>query len=139
RWAALIGARALYQGNCLVVMAGTATTLDMLSASGEFRGGAILPGVLLMKQALAGHTAGLKFASGDVVDTPRNTANAIETGCVLAQVGTIEKMLRDFAPDALCVLSGGGASQLAPRLNIPYRVVDNLVLEGLVRMSDSRI
>lgn len=48
RWAALIGARHSHAGACLVVTAGTATTVDLLSAAGDFLGGLILPGVELM-------------------------------------------------------------------------------------------
>ena len=44
RWAALVGARALHPGACLVVCAGTATTVDVLDAEGNFQGGLILPG-----------------------------------------------------------------------------------------------
>ena len=50
RWAALIAARALHSsGPALVVNAGTATTVDMLSGDGRFLGGSILPGVELMR------------------------------------------------------------------------------------------
>ena len=53
RWAALIGARSKVRKACLVVCAGTATTVDWLDAAGNFRGGLILPGVTLMLAALA--------------------------------------------------------------------------------------
>jgi len=64
RWAALIGARHSHAGPCLVVTAGTATTVDLLSAAGDFLGGLILPGVELMQQALARGTAQLPLAEG---------------------------------------------------------------------------
>ena len=64
RWAALIGARHSHAGPCLVVTAGTATTVDLLSATGDFLGGLILPGVELMQQALARGTAQLPLAEG---------------------------------------------------------------------------
>ena len=64
RWAALIGARALHDGACLVVCAGTATTVDILDAEGGFQGGLILPGVELMCRALAANTAQLPLADG---------------------------------------------------------------------------
>jgi hypothetical protein len=64
RWAALIGARALLGSTCLVVCAGTATTIDRLDASGLFRGGLILPGYDLMRAALAANTAQLPLAEG---------------------------------------------------------------------------
>ena len=135
RWAALIAARALHAGDCLVVMAGTATTIDVLSGNGEFRGGLILPGERLMKQALAERTAGLPLARGVVTDTPRDTGDAIETGCFFAQLGAIERMFARLSGDGICLLSGGAAGRMAEHLNIPVRVVDNLVLEGLVRIA----
>lgn len=138
RWAALIAARALHPGDCLVVMAGTATTIDVLSGNGEFRGGLILPGEHLMKHALAERTAGLPLASGTITDYPRDTGDAIETGCFFAQLGAIERMFARLSAGGLCLLSGGAASRMAGHLNIPLRVVDNLVLEGLARMVSVR-
>ena len=38
-------------------------------------------------------------------------------------------------PDVVCVLSGGSAGAVAPRLSIPFQLHDNLVLEGLYRVS----
>ena len=92
RWAALVGARHLQRGACLVVNAGTATTVDMLSSQGMFRGGIILPGVELMQRALARNTAGLPLAQGRFAEEPRCTADAIESGCLHAQAGAIERM-----------------------------------------------
>jgi type III pantothenate kinase len=134
RWAALVGARQLQRGACLVVNAGTATTADMLTAAGEFRGGIILPGVDLMKRALAANTAGLALAAGHFADEPQCTADAIESGCLHAQAGAIERMFARLEPGAVCLLSGGNAGRILPMLNIPVRTVDNLTLEGLVRM-----
>jgi pantothenate kinase type III len=38
-------------------------------------------------------------------------------------------------PDVVCLLSGGAAGAVAPRLSIPFQLHDNLVLEGLYRVS----
>ncbi len=135
RWAALIGARALHQGPALVVDAGTATTADMLTAAGAFAGGVILPGVELMKRALAQHAAQLPLAEGRYRDQPRDTADAIETGCLLAQAGAIERLHSQMEPGAQCLITGGDAARVAATLRIPARVVDNLVLEGLLRIA----
>jgi len=137
RWAALVGARGLHLGACLVVTAGTATTVDVLDAEGVFQGGLILPGFDLMRRALAGNTAGLGYAEGRVVAYPRNTADAIYAGCVHAQAGAVERMFSRLAgqPDALCLVSGGAADVLAAHLVVPHRVVPNLVLEGLARLT----
>ncbi|MES2770933.1 MAG: type III pantothenate kinase [Pseudomonadota bacterium] len=131
RWAALIGARHLVQGACLIVSAGTATTIDQLDADGVFQGGVILPGYELMRQALAQGTAQLSLAAGNFVEPARNTSDAMTSGCLSAQMGAIERAYRQMPPGATCVLSGGGAALLAPHLALPLRQFDNLVLEGL--------
>lgn len=138
RWAALVGARAMHGGPCLVVSAGTATTVDLLDAAGVFQGGLILPGFELMRRALAGNTAALPYAEGRVAECPRNTADAIYAGCVHAQAGAVERMFARLAGQAgaLCLLSGGAAEVLAPHLGIPCRVAPNLALEGLVRLTE---
>jgi type III pantothenate kinase len=35
----------------------------------------------------------------------------------------------------LCLLSGGAAGGVSPRLTLPHRVVENLVLEGLAAIA----
>lgn len=147
RWAALIGARAMHAGPLVVVMAGTATTIDALDGRGRFRGGLILPGLALMRSALAHNTADLPHAAGHYRPQPTNTDDAIVSGAIHATLGAIERIratlnetadqISDQAADqaALCLLSGGAAGELAPHLNLPQRLVDNLVLEGLARFS----
>ncbi|HVP07881.1 MAG TPA: type III pantothenate kinase [Burkholderiales bacterium] len=135
RWASLIAARALEPGRpCLVVNAGTCTTIDMLSASGEFTGGLILPGIELMRFVLHEHTGRLPLQEGSFVAAPRRTADAIETGCRLAQAGAVERMFGAMGSGAQCLVSGGGGPALIERLDLPCRYVENLVLEGLARI-----
>ncbi|MEO8409595.1 MAG: type III pantothenate kinase [Propionivibrio sp.] len=145
RWAALIGARGLASRACLVVCAGTATTIDRLAADGAFRGGVILPGVELMRAALARNTAQLPFADGEFRREPRTTADAIVSGCLHAQIGAIERLFAESVdsvdlagePNAVCLLTGGAAPSLAPLLRIPCQRVDTLILDGLLRFSSS--
>lgn len=136
RWAALVGAHALHAGPALVVMAGTATTIDVLDVVGTFRGGLILPGLDLMRAALARNTAGLPEARGSYRDIPTNTDDAIVGGILHATLGAIERMARcsfDNATraDFAIVLSGGAAAALAPHIDAPLRRIEHLVLEGL--------
>jgi len=146
RWAALIGARHRSPGDCIVVGAGTATTIDILRASGEFRGGVILPGLDLMKRALAENTARLPLADGVFADEPRNTEDAIESGALHAQAGAIERMHARAGAGAsagagsgsgqvACLLSGGAAARIAAQLALPHKLLDHLVLDGLVRIA----
>jgi len=137
RWAALIAARALHAGPCLVVNAGTATTVDMLSGEGVFLGGSILPGVELMRFVLHEHTGRLPMSEGAYSDTPRNTLDAIESGCRQAQAGAVERMFRATGGAGVCVVSGGGGQALIERLSVPSRYVENLVLEGLACIANA--
>lgn len=134
RWAALIGARSRAKHACLVVCAGTATTVDWLDVDGVFRGGLILPGVDLMRASLARNTAQLPLAEGEFRIEPRNTMDAIASGCLHAQIGAIERMFANLAGDfgARCLLTGGAAPRLAPLLGIPCDQVDALILDGLL-------
>lgn len=136
RWAALIAARHLYPGACVVVTAGTAMTVDALSVSGEFLGGVIVPGVSLMYRALARDTAGLGLYEGRFQRFPRTTADAIATGVILALSGTVEQMAGHLhaagAEDINVIASGGAIGALRPYLPADTIVVDNLVLEGLL-------
>lgn len=133
RWAALIGAHHLHGGGCLVVNAGTATTVDVIDDGGVFQGGLILPGIDMMRSALASDTARLSLAAGHFRPLPRNTADAIVSGTLAATLGAMTRMFEHVAaiPGAKCLLSGGAADFLAPLLKMPLRRVENLVLEGL--------
>lgn len=147
RWAALIGARAIHKGETLVVMAGTATTIDVLDARGVFRGGLILPGLDLMRHSLSQNTANLPEANGKVCISapPTHTDDAITTGILMATLGAIERMAepwmcrsqatrRSASADFLCLISGGAASEIAAYLTLPLRHVENLVLDGLASL-----
>ncbi len=137
RWGALIAAWHLVKRACLVVDTGTATTIDALSAQGEFVGGLILPGVELMQRSLAGAASRLKPAPGEYAPFPQNSADAMCSGAIQASCGAIERQYRLLGDDsAPLLLSGGTAGMLLPYLDqkcfgVPPRIVDNLVLRGL--------
>ncbi|MCX9154782.1 type III pantothenate kinase [Niveibacterium sp. 24ML] len=132
RWAAAIGAWHRVRGACVVVCAGTATTVDAIDSGGNFLGGLILPGHGLMLRALAGGTAALPLAEGDCVAFPKNTHDAIETGIRYAQSGAVERFRQEMPQHTPVVLSGGSASALAPLIAPPRIDFPNLVLEGLL-------
>lgn len=134
RFAAAIGARCLLPDRALVIATcGTATTVDALDATGQFKGGMILPGLGLMASSLARGTAQLPQVA-DIATLPAgfadNTDDAILSGCLAAQAGAIERAVALLQADA-CLLSGGAARFVGPALAIPYRHIDNLVLLGL--------
>jgi type III pantothenate kinase len=134
RFAAALGAWTLHPGKALVVATcGTATTVDGVSANGEFVGGMILPGLGLMLASLARGTAQLPEASADAPLPPSfadNTLDAIRSGCLSAQAGAIERACAAL-PAELCIVSGGAAPYVAPALSVPHRMLHNIVLVGL--------
>jgi type III pantothenate kinase len=140
RWAALIAAWHRVQRSCLVVDSGTATTVDVLSAQGEFVGGLILPGVELMQRSLTTAASQLKPAPGVYVPFPQNSADALYSGAIQASCGAIERQYNLLDDDrAPLLLSGGAAQLLLPHLDrqrmVAPQVVDNLVLQGLLLMA----
>lgn len=135
RWCALIGARSLTTASCLVVMLGTASTIDFLSDEGCFMGGLILPGMEVMRRSLAQGTANLPLAEGVHRDFPRSTSDAIVSGILEAQLGAIERAYQRLPPGRsskkMCIVSGGNAFSIVPMLAIPYSLTENLPLLGL--------
>jgi type III pantothenate kinase len=133
RWAALIAAWHLERASCLVVNCGTATTVDALSAEGEFLGGLILPGVDMMRSSLAVGAAQLAQTVGVWREFPRNTADATFSGSIQAAVGAIRLQFEALAVrgSVRCLLSGGAADKVQTHLKLPLVRVDNLVLRGL--------
>ena len=136
RWASLIAARELNAGASVIVNAGTATTIDLLEADGHFHGGLILPGLNLMRAALARNTADLPMADAAYSALPTDTDSAIVSGTLEATIGAIERMFaRLQGQPATCLLAGGAAAELEGLLQIPFQHVDDLVLKGLARIA----
>jgi type III pantothenate kinase len=139
RWCALIGARHLEKRPCLVVMLGTATTVDALDGEGNFLGGMILPGFAMMRDALAKGTANLPMVEAtqetlpdEMPRFPTDTESAIINGCLEAKAGVIERAFKRLPDAACCFVSGGSASHLVPRLtHLPVEAVPQLALEGV--------
>lgn len=148
RWVAAIGARhhVLAEGRprpALVVMVGTAATVDAIDTDGKFMGGLILPGFGLMLKALEMGTAGLKAPTGEVVDFPTNTSDALMSGGAHAMAGAIERMHRKLQEHAgqepVLLMTGGAVPKLTPILDLPYTVVDTLIFDGLLALQAERI
>lgn len=134
RWMALVAAWNRYQQPCVVAMAGTALTVDALSAQGEFLGGLILPGKTLMQAGLVAGAAALNIPLGEVREFPTNTGDAVASGLAFAMAGAVARQcsaLEQREGSVRCLLSGGDAPWLAAALPETVEIVDNLVLQGL--------
>lgn len=136
RWAALVAAHnGEARGHKLVVNAGTALTIDALTADGRFLGGIIVPGPALMRRSLDHGTAALRLTEGAFADFPASTPDAITSGAIQACAGAVERLARAMAahgsaPDRI-ILSGGAAAEIAASLPLQPIIRENLVLDGL--------
>ena len=148
RWVALIGARhrILARGAprpILVVMVGTAVTVDALDTKGRFLGGLILPGFGLMLRALEMGTAGLKAPTGEAVDFPTNTSDALMSGGSDAIAGAIERMhrklLKRCGQEPALLMSGGAAVKLASLSDLRFETVETLIFDGLLQLQSKRL
>ncbi len=147
RWVAMIGARhrILQRGTArplVVVMVGTAVTVDALDEQGQFLGGLILPGHGIMLHALETGTAGLHVPTGVVSPFPTNTSDALTSGGTYAIAGAVERMYQHLYlrchMEPACIMAGGAGWKMVPSMTRPFELVDNLVFEGLLVMAEQR-
>jgi type III pantothenate kinase len=147
RWVAMIGAwhRLLGQGPArpmVVVMVGTAVTVEAIDASGKFLGGIILPGHGIMLRALESGTAGLHVPTGDVCEFPTNTSDALTSGGTFAIAGAVQRMVdnltRHCGEEPVCIMTGGAGWKMAPSLSVKFELVDSLIFDGLLEIASHR-
>ena len=142
RWAALIGVRGLTASATCVVDAGTAVTVEALSARGEFLGGAVFPGLRLLRDSLVQGTAGIPATEGDASDClARSTADGVAAGTLFGLAGAVERLIdeyrRTLGATMRVFLTGGDAPALAARLRAAHTPVPDIVLKGLARIADT--
>lgn len=141
RIAGAIAAAARHPGRDLIVIdCGTATTLDVVTASGEYLGGVILAGVGVSAEALASHTAKLPRVEIARPESAlgRSTVESIQSGLYHGHVGAIrhivEQLRREAFGEAEPILVGtGGHAHLFADAKLFHDVVPELVLWGLKR------
>lgn len=147
RWVAIIGAyhRMRAQGPArpmVVVMVGTAVTVEAVSADGRFLGGMIIPGHGIMLRALESGTAGLHVPTGEVRPFPTNTSDALTSGGTFAIAGAVECMVQHVrshcGAEPRCIMTGGAGWKMAPSMTRPFELVDNLIFDGLLCMAERR-
>ncbi|MGE5590455.1 MAG: type III pantothenate kinase [Bacillota bacterium] len=137
-----------YGGPLVVVDFGTATIFDVVSASGEYLGGAIAPGILISAEALFQRAA--KLPRIELVRPARaigtNTVASMQAGMVFGFAGQVDELVRRIAaelrvplpagadpgPGELRVVATGDQAELIAREAETIQRVDPLLtLEGL--------
>jgi type III pantothenate kinase len=131
-----IAAHDLYGGPTVVVDFGTGNNFDVISADGEFLGGAIAPGIEISLDALFGRAAQLRAI--ELVE-PRSvigksTVESIQSGAVYGFAAMVDGMVERFRRelgDINVVATGGLAHLIAPVAASIEHVEPFLTLHGL--------
>jgi type III pantothenate kinase len=132
-----VAALAKYGGPCIVVDFGTATTFDVISRQGEYRGGIIFPGMQISADALFQRAARLRRVDfrrpEKVIGT--NPAASIQSGLYYGNVavvdGVLEKIIAELGNDCRTIATGGLAPLIGKGARLIEAVEPNLTLEGL--------
>ncbi|MDP3522745.1 MAG: type III pantothenate kinase [Hydrogenophaga sp.] len=147
RWIAMIGALQHLRASgrhqpCVVVMVGTAVTVEAIDASGRFLGGIILPGHGIMLRALESGTAGLHVPTGEVRDFPTNTSDALTSGGTFAIAGAVQRMVenlkRHTGAEPVVFMTGGAGWKMAPSMSVQCELVESLIFDGLLEIASRR-
>jgi type III pantothenate kinase len=103
---------------CIVVDFGTSTNIDVVSARGEFLGGALAPGIEISMEALAARAAALSTVE---LARPRsvigkNTVECLQSGVLFGFAGQVDGLVRrilaELDPEPVTVLGTGGLAPL---------------------------
>jgi type III pantothenate kinase len=123
-------------GACVVVDFGTAVTHDVVSATGEYLGGVIFPGVEISLEALTERAAALPKID---LTEPRgvlgkSTVDAIRSGVLYGYAGMVDGILgrlREELGEARAIGTGGLAGAVVPYCKGIDEVDELLTLTGL--------
>ncbi|MCX8007854.1 MAG: type III pantothenate kinase [Coriobacteriia bacterium] len=127
-----------YGAPVIVVDFGTATTFDVVDASGAYVGGAIAPGVETSADALFSRAA--RLAKVDLEAPPRvigrNTTESVQAGLLLGEAAMVDGLVRriraELGATARAVATGGLAGRMAPLCETIDAVDPDLTLRGLL-------
>jgi type III pantothenate kinase len=127
-----------YGGPCVIVDFGTATTFDVVSAKGEYLGGAIAPGLGLSADALFSRAARLSRVDikrpAKVIGT--NTVTHLQSGLYFGYIGLVdgilERIVAELGQKPRVIATGGLARQIAEDSRFINEIDDMLTLDGLL-------
>ncbi|MFZ0396084.1 MAG: type III pantothenate kinase [Terracidiphilus sp.] len=137
RLADCIAAYERYGGPCIVVDFGTATKFEVISAKGEYMGGAIAPGLGLSADALFSRAARLSRVDirrpAKVIGT--NTVGHLQSGLYYGYIGLVDGMLErifaELGTKPKVIATGGLARQISQDSRYIAEIDEMLTLDGL--------
>lgn len=143
RWVAAIGARYLAKrGELVVIDAGTAITIDLVSAADCFEGGVILPGFASMHDALLKRTAGIDSFRQSVDSViGKNTRECINSGVQFGLLGAVERVVSEICatlPNASprVLIMGGDADVIVANSKLKVELQLDMIFYGLMLLSN---
>lgn len=145
RIAAAVSAWDKFRGqNLLVIDAGTAITIDLVTSNGEFIGGAISPGIEMRFKALHTFTGKLPLVKRSNITylTGTTTADSISSGVINGVVSEIDGIIDKYKllyPGLITIFGGGDSKFLHKRLKNSIFALPNPVLNGLLIILDYNI
>ncbi|MDY6917439.1 MAG: type III pantothenate kinase [Chloroflexota bacterium] len=130
-------AHRIYGGPLIVIDFGTATTLDAVSADGDYLGGAIAPGIGISAEALFQRAS--KLPRIELIPPERaigrNTVAAMQSGVMFGYVGLVENLVArirlELGGNVKVIATGGLANVIAKQTKVIEEVDPNLTLIGL--------
>ena len=136
-----------FGGPCIVVDFGTATTFDVISAEGDYLGGAIAPGVEVSMEALTSRAA--KLIKVDLIEPQqvigKSTVESLQSGAVYGFAGQVEGIVTairaELGAQGRVVATGGLAELVARHTAVIEEVDEYLTLRGIemiMRRQESR-
>ena len=137
RVANTLGAHLAYPGAAIVVDFGTATTFDVVSADGEFLGGAIAAGIETTAASLFRSTALLPRVAVGFPPTAfgRTTTESLQIGLyhgiTLLVDGLVERIRAEWEPAARVIATGGLAGLVAAHCSSVDVIDPDLTLKGI--------
>ncbi len=129
--------RRIHSGPACIVDFGTATIFDAISASGEYLGGAIAPGIGISSDALFRRAA--KLPRVEITRPPsaigRNTVHSLQSGLLYGYVGLVDGMVARFraelGPDMKTIGTGSFVEFIAKETASIDIIEPWLTLQGL--------
>jgi type III pantothenate kinase len=127
----------------VVIHVGTAIVVDLVSAEGQFCGGAILPGIAMSARALHEFTDLLPQSPMQELGEPpaalgTSTLEAIHSGLYWGAIGAMRELVAKLSASSATsgakadvFLTGGAAHSVAGWLGANARYVEHLVLSGI--------
>lgn len=132
----------LFTGPLVIVDFGTATTLDVVTADGEYLGGVIAPGPEVGADALFSRAARLPRVDLSVPErvVGRNSVDSVRSGLMYGHAamidGLIERIHAEVGGKIQVIATGGLSSLIGPLLRRIDRIAPDLTLQGLRMIYD---